>query len=105
MNIFKKLKTEEVVEFVIHLINFTNMHINHQYQSNSGYVKIYKNITIRKNLEKLKTDLLFSNKENIAYIYKSKLNKISKELQNSCNENVDLYKSWKVSKNIGLKNG
>ena len=101
MNIFKKLKRDEAVEFVTHLINFTNMHITHESQSGVlASVKMSNNITIRKKLEGLKIDLLFSDRENTPYIYKSRLNKICEELRDSVKENADLYKTWKVSKNI-----
>lgn len=104
MNVFKKLKKDEAVEFVTHLINFTNMRISYQNQSEklsvSKIQSVGNTIEIRKKLEKLKIDLLFSDKENTPYIYKSRLNKICGELKESFNEKADLYKIWKVSGNI-----
>ena len=104
MNVFKKLKKDEAVEFVTHLIDFTNMRISYQNHSEklsvSKIQSVGNTIEIRKKLEGLKIDLLFSDRENTPYIYKSRLNKICEELRDSVKENADLYKTWKVSKNI-----
>lgn len=71
---------EKKLEYLNYLIYFMTGVIKDQYIKNKGFIKISESIDIKKQLEKIENNIIFSEKKTIPYFTNRKINKISKQI-------------------------